>query len=399
MMDFEKNKEKILFFIGYLMVLLKFTVESSTLMNFDFIYYGASYVSGEITVVTLAILSLFKIYYSWDLIVKNLSVSNIFLIICILVAVLGGVITVSNIYPIYVFMLMFLAYNVSLRSIVKIFFWIKLPLMLLIIFLSSTGVIENIVLIDKIRGPRYAFGHIYATDFASAVFYLVLAYYYIRKKLGILDILLATLVIVSTYITTNARLSVYIMILATVLFLLLRTRLVKYLEMVISNIVMAFVFVISYVFTLMCSFLYTPENILLEKFNDILSGRLELGKKAFNKYNIEVFSQWFPMQGHGWAREKQWDPVVGYNYLDSIYMQWTFLGGAAITVIFLYLLTRSYEFAMKDNDMALMIILILLAISGIIDQHILNLSQNPFIFAMVPAILEIKKRQQIKEMS
>lgn len=384
-MKIQVDANKLFFSIGYIMILIRFIVESSTLMEFEFFYRMQEY-AGEVTLVMLGVLCLFKLFY-----IKDLSVISIAFILLITLTISLVSATTDSFIMVYIFMLIFLAIKVPLRSIIKVFLYIKIPATLLLVFLSTTGLILNFEFVDVTRGSRFAFGSVYATDFGSSIFYLLVTYYYFRKTINLLEVFLASIIIYLVQITTDARLSIYLMILATILFYILGTRFGKAIVIFIKNRVVAYIFVISYIFTIIISYLYDYSSKFMEAFNEVLSGRLFLGNQALNTYNIKLFGQKIQLQGHGWSRNKEWDESLGYNYIDSIYLQWTLINGIVLTLILLYVFTVAYRIAIKNNDTSLMLILILLAISGIVDQHILNLSQNPFIFAIVPAIMITRK--------
>ncbi|MBF0713848.1 hypothetical protein HZY83_04025 [Gemella sp. GH3] len=278
----------------------------------------------------------------------------------------------------------------ELKKIVQYFWVIKLPLVLLFLFFSIVGIIENYAFIDVNRGIRYSFGAIYATDFASSIFYIYMAYLYIKNNIKLYDVFFGILLAVFLDIYTDARLSVFLIYMASILFYLVDKKYVKILKKFISRTYMKFIFIIMFLISFITSYLYNASNINWYNFNKMLSNRLYLGNRSLSNYDITLFGQKIEMQGNGWTL-KEWDSSLGYNFIDSSYLQWLLIYGIIFATTMLILFTLSYFRAISINDYKLVLCLMLIAISGFVEQHILNIVNNPFIFAIVPIIFMDRK--------
>lgn len=374
--------KEFIFAIGYFIVLLKFILSSSTirgLSTFDLIdsYYL------EPSLLILLVLVFLKLYYLKSISVKVLSVFGI------LSLIFGVVYIQTKAYVLlYLLILMFLAIDIPLKFIVKTFLYIKLPAVLILLVMSLTGVIENYEFIDFERGSRYGLGAVYATDFAAGIFYLQLAYYYLRKGINLIEVAVSVAVVFIVFYLTDARLSLYLMSLAIVLFYILGKN-IRIIQAIIKIRIMSFIFIIAYAFSVWSSYFYDYRNEFMSILNQLFTSRLSLGNRAFNENPITIFGQRIELEGNGWVKGgKSLD--VKYNFIDASYLQWTLIYGLIFTVIMLIVFTYIYWYAIKSNDYALILIFIMLAVSGIVDHHLLNLGNNPFILAL-PAALVFKK--------
>lgn len=379
---------KLLFTIGYVVILIKIFIDSSTIQAIPFFELIKNNYTAPATII-LIILSLFKINY-----IRNISLKNLIGVILVFSSLLLSIYFSQSSSLRYLMFLIFLAFHIELRYIVKTFLIIKLPIVVLLISLSLSGVIENFEFIDKNRGARYAFGAIYATDFAASIFYLQMAYYYLRKNINILEVLVSSVITYLVYIYTGARVSVILMTLAIIIFYLAGTRFSWIVKSIFKNKIMSFIFVIGFAISTILSYTYSYTDKTMILLDEFLSGRLRLGNLAFNNYDIKLFGQKIILQGNGWTQH-EWDSSIGYNFIDASYLQWLFIYGIAVTVILLVLLVLVYKKGVEVNNLPLIMILSLIAISGVIDHHLLNLGMNPFIFALAIIIFNRDKDDKL----
>lgn len=379
---------RLLFTIGYIVVLIKLFIESSTIQAIP-IFEAIKDNYNTPALLLLAVLTMFKINYIRSITMKNL----------IGLVIVFGTLSLSSYFSksytlIYITLLLFLALNVEFRYIAKTFFIIKFPAVVILAGLSLVGIIENFEFIDRIRGSRFALGAIYATDFAASVFYVQITYYYLRKSINIIEVVISAGLVYLITIYTDARVSILLMSVAIIVFYLVGTRFSWIIKGIFENRIMPYVFVIGFILSVVLSRMFSYTDRTMLAIDEILSGRLRLGNLAFETNDVRLFGQKLIMQGNGW-RQHEWDSSIGYNFIDASYLQWLFIYGLVTTVILLVLFVLTYKKAIQVDNLPLAIILTLLAASGIIDHHVLNLANNPFIFALVPVIFNRDKGDKL----
>lgn len=69
-----------------------------------------------------------------------------------------------------------------------------------------------------------------------------------------------------------------------------------------------------------------------------------------------------------------------YSYIDSVYLRLLIIFGIVPTVIFLCFTTLAMKY---ERDIVLLLILTLIFITGIIEQHFIDIAYNPFFMLMI----------------
>lgn len=292
-------------------------------------------------------------------------------------------------FDIYYFFIFILASkNLEYKKILKVFL-ITISLSLITVsLLSSFDIIENIRVTRKnLPTIRFALGTIFPTDFAGRVFFLILGYITLKdfniSKIEWINLFLITLI---TYIFTDTRL-VLILMLITLAVLLLKNTIIKIIKKMniylINTITVLFNF-----FIILLGYLYTPSNFIFSKINSLLSGRLALERRAFDDYNITFFGQYIPQRGFGGGQH-----VTDYFFIDSTIIRVTMMFGifALITFIITFLFLE-HKF-IKQRSFSMLIVLILILIYASIDNHLFEISYN-FIFLSIFANIDSLKNSQ-----
>jgi len=110
----------------------------------------------------------------------------------------------------------------------------------------------------------------------------------------------------------------------------------------------------------------------------LLSGRLSLGRLAFDRFEVKWFGQFVPMVGFGKNTVTQ---VVSpdYFFLDSSFVSILMCYGM---VLFFVLVTTFFVtafYAKKRNDYYLVLIISVVAVDCMVEHHMMELWYNPFL--------------------
>ncbi len=286
------------------------------------------------------------------------------------------------------------AHGVSLKTCVLVFFRTTLSLTVLLFALSLFGVIENYTTYaDDI--PRYAFGSIYATDFAAKLFYLELSSAYLRKrKFGFIDLAAWCLVALLVYLFCRARLdTVLIFLFAALNFFLVR---LPRLNGSGVNRAMIWLVPVCCVGSVLLHLFYTPDSALLSSLNGVLSGRLEIGNRVFEDYGFSLFGTQIEMQGWGFSTEV-WNEALGYYFVDcgwlSVMLRFGILMPALICLSFAATMRADRK---EGRGNGLSLILLFIAVTSIVDHHILEIGFNPFLFTIATMIGTLTDRPAVR---
>lgn len=274
--------------------------------------------------------------------------------------------------------------GVPFKNIVRCYFKITSFLCVLFIAFSLLGIIENYV---TIRGTikRYAFGNIYATDFAAMVFYLQMCNAYLRKKVySIFTVVFWVIVALLIYKFCDARLD-FILILGFVFAMYLKAKAPEIFRIKIVKFVLIYGFALSCIVALLLNMLYTPESSFFASMNKLISGRLLLGKQGIDNYGFSLFGQQVEMQGWGWSNT-EWNEELGYFFIDCGFLSVALRYGLVMLVIIVASFTVVAKKEIKSGNTVLPVIILFVGITSIIDHHFMELAYSPFIFLISYAI-------------
>lgn len=284
---------------------------------------------------------------------------------------------------IYLVLLILGAKDISFSKIMKAYTIVAGVLLGATIIAASSGILENISFGEE---SKLAFGIVSSTDFAAHVFFFILCWWYVwgkKMRMGaILPILGAA---IFTYYYSQARCSTACLVLLAMMIvgdkgIAFYTRKSKAKDKVFSILacISACSVQLAAVGTLSLTMLYEFDVNWIQKINQLLSNRLELGKRGMSIYGFCMWGQNVEQRGN-WVT----GAAIGkYFYLDSSYLQMTVIYGIVISVLLMIaFLTIGYR-AYDSKKWTLLWVLVLLAIHGVIEQRLWNIAYCPFLLAV-----------------
>lgn len=259
---------------------------------------------------------------------------------------------------------------------------------------SKIGIIENWDFFTETSRPRWGLGFTYPTHTSSALFSAVLLFCYVQKdKLKIWHIAVIEAVNYWVYTYTDSRAGAYLILIVPVAFYLLR-----YIHTPVRTSsfrgVLEFVFPICAAAIIILTIRYNGAG-LLQKLDQILSGRLRYSQYSLKEYGVHLFGQritWIGWGGIGHTHDK----LPGeYNYVDSSYLQLLLTHGVLVWSMLMLLWTGSSFFAVLSNDRYLAWALAFLAVYCMVEQWLMNLGANPFLIILAKPLFNSSECRQI----
>lgn len=309
----------------------------------------------------------------------------------ILVILLGGLLAIlifhnsgdSSILILMAFLLS--SINAQLSPVVKIYFVLGLVLTIGTIGLSLVGVIDNYSYVVN-GSTRWAFGFLYTTDFAAHIFYLSLVFaYLIRKRVNIVYSFVPAFLSLFVFYFAKAKLDTVLMIMITVA--LICYRYVNLSRLKTHRHLISTVPFVMGIFSVGVSWIYEPNNRIFSVVNDVLTNRLAMGHLALYEYPIKFFGQYISQNGSGGLSFETGLTSKGTNlayfFIDSSYIKILLGFGVVFFLIYLYGLSRSMYVNLGKENYMLPIILTIICISSVIDQHMLEVAYNPFLICII----------------
>lgn len=273
-------------------------------------------------------------------------------------------------------MLLVLLVNVDMKVVLRNYVIVAGILVVGVFLLSLVGMVPNLQY-NRAGVIRNSFGFIYPTDFASHCFYLFLAISYLLKDKfiwtrSLFGVLLSAFIIKYC----DARLNALSILLATVIFIYFYYSNGKKLKIfaLLPYSAVVFASVVTYL-----SYKFSWSNPFLVSINKLITGRLALGRNAFDTFGVHLFgTRNVQFIGSGGKTES----VIGYNYVDSSYVQMLFTYGIVPVVLLLIIYVVASRKQYKEGQYLLVAILSLIAFNCMIEAFWFVPTYNIFMFLL-----------------
>ncbi|KIS03514.1 hypothetical protein [Paucilactobacillus wasatchensis] len=308
-----------------------------------------------------------------------------------LVIVFSGLSWVKSGDPLafYMAMLVITARGQDFKEILKWYVILSSIILLLTILLSEISIIKNLSYV-RLGHIRQAFGIVYPTDFASHVFYLLLAYCYLGfHSIKMKHYLILFVIAIFIYYLTDARLdTILILAIIPVMMLARKKQYATFDSLGILNYSWMVTWILAYL-AVTASIFYSAKGPL-SFINKLISSRISLSHGGFTEYGVSVIGQ--PVKEYGWGGLKGFKNfIVGgqlhqYFMLDSSFIRLLLIYGTIMFLITIIAVSYTALKAVKIKNFALIAVFSLVALSCLIDQHMLELAYNPFYIAIYASI-------------
>ncbi len=371
----------VLFCIGYILLIL---VEILTQTMFSSMIPPRFYTLCKLTALMLIGLKilLYDHFNFWQIVFCGFLVID-----CVLIQQIAGYPA-----PTYFVLVLIGAKDIDFHKILKIYIVVIGSVVFCAYAASMLGVIVNLQYEptgSSWHNIRNSFGIIYTTNFAAYIFFLLLAFFYLKgKDLKFYHYIGTLLFDAVIFYFCETRLdclciAVMVLVFAGINYFdhrkpTLRDKYRKKRDWLgaLSPFFMPLSMLIAFIFTVA----YNPANPAFAELNDLLSRRLSLGQAGLEEYGITLFGKAFRMFGNGGATNL----TAEYFYLDSscfyVLLQYGLLFFLALMVIFMYCGWKN------KNDHYYATVLLLLSINCMIAHHMTNSSYDPFILAFLASM-------------
>ena len=321
------------------------------------------------------------------------------------VLILGSIFSIAYFisgYNMLILLLLFIvgAKNVQFKSIVNTYLIVGITIVILAMISAKLGIIEHIIYLREGKF-RYSFGSIYATDFASGVFFIIISYFYTRyKKLTIFEIIGFVLLGIFTWYYCDARLdslSIFAVSIFAFFTILLRLKKINLNNVVkIKNTFIKFTLKmaipLSALVSIIVTNIYDSSNEFMVHLNQFLNNRLIMGKKGIVDYGFNLFGQKIDMIGNGGTNGS----ISNYFFIDSSYLHIALRYGLLVLIILCLYYFTFMKYCINNGQILLPIIIIFIGANSMIAHHLIDLAYNPFILVFF-ADIGINNKNRVLE--
>ena len=275
----------------------------------------------------------------------------------------------------YYAFLIFAAKNIEFRKILKYYIIVLASGIIVTTIFALIHVIPAIVITrSNSSALRLALGSVYPSDLAARIFHLMVGYAVLKKfKLTLPEYLSIIAITVTTYIVTDTKLDLILMIL-----LIICLSFYKYI-VILMSMIKPYIFnllILGFIaINILLAYFYNPKISILNKLNSALTGRLDLANRGFNDYNVTLYGQYVYQNGWGGIHKK----IIDYFYIDSSLVRVLLMQGLIVYIILICLMLRDMKIFVKNKQFSLAIALFFIIASSAIDQHLIEITFN-FVF-------------------
>lgn len=275
----------------------------------------------------------------------------------------------------YYAFLIFAAKNIEFRKILKYYIIVLASGIIVTVIFALIHVIPAIVITrSNSSALRLALGSVYPSDLAARIFHLMVGYAVLKKfKLTLPEYLSVIAITITTYIVTDTKLDLILMIL-----LIICLGFYKYI-VILMSMVKPYIFnllILGFIaINILLAYFYNPKISILNKLNSALTGRLDLANRGFNDYNVTLYGQYVYQNGWGGIHKK----IIDYFYIDSSLVRVLLMQGLIVYIILICLMLRDMKIFVKNKQFSLVIALFFIIASSAIDQHLIEITFN-FVF-------------------
>lgn len=351
-MTIKKQKlTNILFYFSY------FLVVSSEMLT------QVKYIAGYLKYFDyLAILILFVVFLiqSKNYSFKSFIYSIIFIFLSVIVTYVSKD---SNILKLVLFLICFKDINFS--ECVKVDFYIKLLLVLLVMLLYSFNMTVNIP-VYRNGVLRKAFGFKHPNKIGMYLMMICLDCIYLSKgKFNMYYSFVILIIITFLFMFVDSRTSVLIVILAISFIYINKITKSKIIENKLVKIGTSNLFLIMTLLTLLLTILTSNGNLLAVKINRVLSYRFTFNKYFLTQYHISLFGN---------------NIITNNMYLlDSSYINILLRYGIIMWIWIYFLFFKTINKLYNDKEFVLLIIIILLMLYGFSESFLYKITANVFL--------------------
>lgn len=270
--------------------------------------------------------------------------------------------------------------NIDFKKIMKVTLFVLIILNIFIFISSLIGIIDDRIYIQGVR-IRHSFGFIYSNMPNKAFLTITMLLVYLRdRKISIAEIIVLLGINYWLFVLTTTRAAFLITAIVLIFALFFKyVKIGKFFSGMFS-LFTPYSVVIAIFGIFLCSYYY-GEFIVLDKLNDILTQRLQLGHEALGTYNLSLLGQSIP--DFIGPEQIYVNPNLEYNYVDSAYLQMLLKNGILfISIICIEFALLGYKI-IRQRDYYLAFMIIIIAVNAITEPQFLHINFNPFILYFI----------------
>ena len=292
--------------------------------------------------------------------------------------IISGIILVATYYAtgfpdqILFFAFFMAAYNLDGRKLIHETFAIKILVLAIVVGLSLSGVLSDVVVVLPTR-VRHYLGFTYTTMGAMIMLCSSIEIlWYLGKKTNWIWIVCIAVLNLFFFYMTRTKMVIFVTAILLVLSSVAIITDFRWPDFIKNRFILYLIPVLCCVVSLIFAFTYNPSSELLSKLNSLLTARLQLSLNAINQYGIKLFGQ--PITWVGATVEGK------YNYVDCSYLQLLLTFGPLFLAYAVMIYIKGLKKSFNRKDIMLLIALTITLIYAMTDPQLMTLGNTGILF-------------------
>lgn len=283
----------------------------------------------------------------------------------------------------FLFLIAFLiigAKDVSIDKILKIYLIISVIMLFATFGASMCGWIENLQYWKGYK-MRFSFGMIYPTDFATHIFYIMLAAICLfNRKICFVEAIIICAIAGVVFQLTVAYTSFLCMLCVAFCIVLnwfLAKKNVEVKDGITTRLISLAPIVFSTLFIGM-AVLYDEKKAKWVAIDNFLSERLQNSKIGLDINGFNLWGKYIEEQGWGRSVIEKED----YFFLDDSYIRIMLEYGIVVLIVVLSMMVVSSRRAAKARRITMVFAIAIVSLHSFMEHHMLEIAYNPFILCV-----------------
>lgn len=363
------NKRKIfkndisifLFYISYILIVMNSFFERIIFLKKYLIYFN--YVS---------IILLFVCFLMQSKKYKKKTLLNIFFL---LVIACSSYFISKNTNILLLILLLICSFNISFEKFIKNDLIIKLILILIVVSSHFLGLTDEFISYRE-HFARQSFGFSHANTFGFVISMLVIEFLYIKRKyIKWYHIFPIILIVYFIQHFSDSRGSIILLIMVFLACLLKKIKMMNIIYNPIIKKIISNSFVIFTLLSFIMVYLYSSNNYFGVQLDNLFTTRISSMYNFLKLYDINLMGNKLLIITTETARNNHIQSMI----LDNAFVHIILNYGLVIFCIFSVWMKKTFDFAYKQKNDAIIIILFLLVIYGLMETYLFKIPYNAFL--------------------
>lgn len=265
--------------------------------------------------------------------------------------------------------------NIKFEEFIKYDFYYRIIVLIFVVSMYYLGLTEEFVLFrDGLE--RISFGFSHANIFGFFLSMTIVDFIYLHKNnfKFIYCLFIIPIIFVIDYYS-DSRTSTIFLTLVLVFCLFYKTNIINIIYNKIFKKIISNSFLIFTIITLLAIYLYSIDNSIGLKLDNIFSLRLSYSLKFLNNYDITLFGNNLILISTEIASKLGVTSLI----LDNAFVHILLRYGLIVYITFAYLFNKIFKMAYIEKNTLLIIIVLLLMVYGLMETYLFKIMYNGFI--------------------